>query len=69
MDADFSHDPNDIPRLLAESNDHHLVIGSRKITGGEIFGWGFIRTAMSDGAMKFSRLLLNLKTKNGMLLK
>jgi len=62
MDADFSHDPEDLPRLLEADAD--LVIGSRKIDGGDIVGWGFVRTWMSNGAMVFSRLLLGLKTKD-----
>ncbi len=62
MDADLSHDPDDVPRLLQVDAD--LVIGSRKISGGETIGWGFIRTAMSAGAMWFSRLLLRLRPKD-----
>lgn len=62
MDADFSHDPNDIPRLLETAQDNDLVIGSRKITGGKVVGWNWWRKFMSNGAMYFSRLLLNLKT-------
>lgn len=62
MDADFSHDPNDLPRLLEVDAD--LVIGSRKIAGGRIVGWGMWRLFMSHGAMIFSRLLLGLKTKD-----
>jgi len=62
MDADLSHDPDDLPRMLHEDVD--LVIGSRKIKGGKIIGWNWWRTFMSSGAMWFSRLLLGLKTKD-----
>ena len=62
MDADFSHDPSDVPRLLADGKRTNLVIGSRKITGGNIVGWGIIRKFMSNGAMGFARSMLGLKT-------
>jgi len=63
MDADLSHDPEDIPKLLqACQNGADLVIGSRKIEGGKITGWNWQRHFMSNGAMFFSRLILKLKT-------
>jgi dolichol-phosphate mannosyltransferase len=65
MDADFSHNPKDIPRMLqAAQEGADLVIGSRKITGGEIIGWNAWRHFCSDGAMFASRLVLGLKTKD-----
>ncbi len=64
MDADLSHDPADIPRMLKAIQNADLVIGSRKITGGKIIGWGWTRKLMSNGAMCFSRVLLGLKTKD-----
>lgn len=62
MDADFSHDPEDVPRLLAADAD--LVIGSRKIAGGKIIGWGIVRKFMSAGAMWSARLCLGLAVKD-----
>jgi len=64
MDADFSHDPADIPRLLDAVKHSDLVIGSRKINGGQIIGWNFIRIIMSNGAMWFSRILLNFTVQD-----
>ncbi len=65
MDADFSHDPKDIPRLIeACESGFDLAIGSRKITDGKIVGWNFKRKLMSNGAMFISRLFLRLKTKD-----
>lgn len=71
MDADFSHDPDDIPRLLQACHSREdgnpgadLVIGSRKIAGGKIIGWNWWRKLMSNGAMWISRLLLGLKTRD-----
>jgi dolichol-phosphate mannosyltransferase len=65
MDADFSHDPNDIPKLLMTvQNGADLAIGSRKIKGGKILGWNWKRKLYSNGAMWFARILLHLKTKD-----
>lgn len=63
MDADFSHDPKDLPRLIAAcENGADLAIGSRKIKGGKIIGWNLKRHLMSNGAMFFARFILGLKT-------
>lgn len=64
MDADFSHDPHDLPQMIQKAKDADLVIGSRKIKGGNIIGWGLTRKLMSNGAMWFSRTILSLKTKD-----
>lgn len=65
MDADGSHDPNDLPRLLAAvTAGADLAIGSRRIAGGRITGWNWWRHLMSWGAMTVSRWLLRLKTKD-----
>lgn len=65
MDADFSHDPKDLPRLILEGeNGSDLIIGSRKIAGGKIVGWNTKRRLMSDGAMLFAKTILGLKTKD-----
>lgn len=63
LDADFSHNPGDIPRLLEQSKaGFDIVIGSRKIAGGGIVGWNWQRRFCSAGAMRLSRLLLGIKT-------
>ena len=64
MDADFSHDPDDIPRMLDAAQNADLVLGSRKIPGGKIIGWSWWRKFMSNGAMWLSRLLLGLKVQD-----
>lgn len=64
MDADLSHDPADIPRMLDTIKNADMVIGSRKIADGKIIGWGWTRKLMSDGAMWFSRIMLGLKTRD-----
>lgn len=64
MDADFSHNPADVPRLIAALDTADLAIGSRRITGGKIIGWGPRRHSTSFIAMIISRLFLGLKTKD-----
>lgn len=65
MDADGSHDPSALPLLLAEAErGADLVIGSRRVPGGRVEGWGPHRHLMSGGAMTLSRLALGLKTRD-----
>ncbi|HMW44360.1 MAG TPA: glycosyltransferase, partial [Solirubrobacterales bacterium] len=49
MDADFSHDPAYLPRLLAASELADLVIGSRYVPGGGITEWGQVRRLLIRG--------------------
>jgi dolichol-phosphate mannosyltransferase len=58
MDCDFSHDPADVPRLLAAASEADLVIGSRYVEGGAIPSWGPLRRAISYGASLYARLWL-----------
>jgi dolichol-phosphate mannosyltransferase len=61
MDADFSHDPKDLPRLLAPlMRDADLVLGTRYITGGQTVGWPWYRRAISVGGTTFARTILLL---------
>lgn len=66
MDADFSHDPHDLQALLSRCKEDgvDLTLGSRRVKGGSISGWGIVRNSMSWGAMTFARLLLSLKTRD-----
>lgn len=65
MDADFSHDPSVIPEFIKQiNNGYQVVVGSRRIKGGEIIGWNWFRHFESSGAMWFSRVILGLKTKD-----
>lgn len=56
MDADFSHDPKDIPRLIEAGGD--LVVGSRYVRGGKIKGWGLGRKMISWGANTACHIML-----------
>lgn len=65
MDADGSHDPTALPLLIAEAErGADLAIGSRRVAGGMVVGWGPHRHLMSGGAMTLSRLALGLRTKD-----
>lgn len=59
MDADFSHAPWDLPRLVYASDKADLVIGSRYVKGGCTVGWGFRRRMLSRGANLYTRMMLN----------
>lgn len=58
MDADFSHAPWDLPRLVLASQHHELVIGSRYVRGGCTVGWDFRRRLLSRGANLYTRLAI-----------
>jgi dolichol-phosphate mannosyltransferase len=59
MDCDFSHDPADVPRLIAAAEaGADLVLGSRYVEGGSIGDWGPLRRAISYGASIYTRALL-----------
>src|ERR671926_1138971 len=60
MDADFSHDPADLPRLLEAAQQADVVIGSRWIPGGGARNWSWLRTFISRGGSIFSRVVLGL---------
>ena len=56
MDADLSHDPADVPRLLDALEGAELVIGSRYVPGGRVENWGRFRTALSSGGNLYARM-------------
>ncbi|HEX7082591.1 MAG TPA: polyprenol monophosphomannose synthase [Gaiellaceae bacterium] len=59
MDCDFSHDPRDVPRLIAAvERGADLALGSRYVEGGGVRNWGFVRRAISRGASLYTRTLL-----------
>lgn len=61
MDADFSHDPRDLPRLLAPlMRDADLVLGTRYMAGGKTLGWPWYRRLISRGGTLFARTVLLL---------
>lgn len=64
MDADGSHAPEDLPRMLDALTDADLVIGSRYVPGGKVVNWPKQRWILSWGANLYSRLALGAKVKD-----
>jgi dolichol-phosphate mannosyltransferase len=63
MDADFSHDPADLPRLVAAiNNGADLAIGSRYVPGGSTPDWPFLRRLISRGGNLYARIMLGIPT-------
>jgi dolichol-phosphate mannosyltransferase len=60
MDADFSHDPATLERLLAASRHADVVIGSRYVPGGRTENWSPLRKAISRGGSLYARTALGL---------
>ena len=63
MDADFSHNPNDLPRLYAACHDQgaDLSIGSRYVSGVNVVNWPMGRVLMSYFASKYVRIITGVK--------
>ena len=61
MDADFSHDPADVPRLISWSSTADVVLGSRYVDGGSIANWGRLRRAVSAGGSSYARRVLGVR--------
>jgi len=64
MDADFSHRPADLPRLLEAARFADVVIGSRNVPGGRVIGWSPLRHVISKGGSLYARLLLGLPIRD-----
>ena len=60
MDADLSHDPKDVPRLVAELENHDLVIGSRYVEGVSVVNWPIRRLILSYSANLYSRIITGM---------
>ncbi len=64
MDADFSHRPEDLPRLLRASGEADVVIGSRNVPGGRVENWSPVRNAISKGGSLYARTILGLPIRD-----
>lgn len=64
MDADFSHDPKEIPSFLKEIEKHDLVIGSRYITGVNVINWPLSRLMLSYFANLYTRIITGMPIKD-----
>jgi dolichol-phosphate mannosyltransferase len=65
MDCDFSHDPADVPRLIAACADGaDLALGSRYVAGGGTEDWGLMRRLVSTGGSFYARALLGIDVRD-----
>ena len=65
MDADLSHDPADLPRLLEPACDGaDLVLGSRYVTGGGVENWGLERRVLSRLGCSYARRVLGVRVRD-----
>jgi dolichol-phosphate mannosyltransferase len=65
MDCDFSHDPSDVPRLIAAAEGGaDLVLGSRYVPGGRIPNWGLVRRFISRGGCVYAQVWLQTRLRD-----
>jgi dolichol-phosphate mannosyltransferase len=65
MDADFSHDPNDVERLIAAVADGaDLALGSRYVSGGGVSNWGLGRRVVSRGGCLYAQGVLSVRVRD-----
>lgn len=65
MDADFSHSPSDVPRLISALESYDVAVGSRYAPGARLApDWGFLRRALSWGANGYARAIAGLRVRD-----
>jgi dolichol-phosphate mannosyltransferase len=64
MDADLSHDPADVPRLLQRARDTDLVVGSRYVPGGRVRNWSALRRVLSRAGNIYARAWLGYDVRD-----
>jgi dolichol-phosphate mannosyltransferase len=64
MDADFSHRPEDLVRVLEAAHQSDFAVGSRYVPGGRTVNWGFLRKLISRGGSLYSRLILGFPLRD-----
>jgi dolichol-phosphate mannosyltransferase len=64
MDADFSHDPKSLMKLLTKAEEYDLVIGSRYISGVNVVNWPMRRLILSYSANLYTRIITGLPVKD-----
>ena len=64
IDADFSHNPGDIPKFLEMAESYDLIIGSRYIAGVNVVNWPLSRLLLSLGANLYTRLITGLPVQD-----
>jgi len=64
MDCDFSHDPEDVPRLMQAAASADVVLGSRYVPGGGVENWALRRRIQSRGGCAYARLILGIPVRD-----
>lgn len=64
MDADFSHDPKELPRFIEASKEYDLVLGSRYVSGVNVVNWPLSRLLLSVFANRYTRWITGLPVKD-----
>jgi apolipoprotein N-acyltransferase len=64
MDSDLSHEPEELSRLLAAAQDHHVVIGSRYVPGGSVSNWSRARLWLSRAGNAYARIALGFPLRD-----
>jgi dolichol-phosphate mannosyltransferase len=64
MDADFSHDPADVPRLIEAASGADLALGSRYVRGGGVSDWSLARRMLSRGGCWYAQHLLGVPVRD-----
>lgn len=64
MDCDFSHSPDDVPRLIAATDTVDLALGSRYVPGGGTENWGLVRRFISRAGSLYAQVLLGLRVRD-----
>jgi dolichol-phosphate mannosyltransferase len=64
IDCDLSHDPEDVPRLVAATADAGLALGSRYVSGGGTRNWGPVRRAVSRAGCLYARAILGVPVQD-----
>ena len=64
MDCDFSHSPDDVPRLIAATERVDLALGSRYVPGGGTENWGLVRRFISRAGSLYAQVLLGLRVRD-----
>jgi dolichol-phosphate mannosyltransferase len=64
MDADGSHQPEELPDLLAALRDADVVLGSRYVAGGRVVDWPWHRELLSRGGNRYSRIALGVPLRD-----
>jgi len=64
MDCDFSHDPEDLPRLMEAAGSADVVLGSRYVPGGGVENWALRRRVQSRGGCAYARLILGIPVRD-----